>query len=78
MKLEGRKVFGFIIGMIVLSLMYVSLLIFAKDMLQLLGGYIIGAITTIILTFIGANSVDKIMKSVFYKKELDNDREEET
>ena len=75
MKLDSRKVFGFITGIAVFSLMYVSLLIFAKDLLNLLGGYIIGAITTIILTFISANSVDKVMKSIFYKKEL-NEKEE--
>ena len=75
MKIDGRKVFGFIVGITVFCLMFTSLLIFAKDLLPILGGYIIASITTIILTFVGANSVDKVMKSIFYKKELDEKEE---
>ena len=75
MKIDGRKVFGFIVGITVFGLMFTSLLIFAKDLLPILGGYIIASITTIILTFVGANSVDKVMKSIFYKKELDEKEE---
>ena len=76
MKLEGRKIFGFIIGMIVFVCMFVVLFLFGKEMLVSLGGYIIGSTLTLILAFMGYNSLDKIMKSIFYRKELHNEEEE--
>ena len=76
MKLEGRKIFGFIIGMIVFVCMFAVLFLFGKEMLVSLGGYIIGSTLTLILAFMGYNSLDKVMKSVFYRKELDNEEEE--
>jgi hypothetical protein len=71
MKMNGRKVFGFLIGCLILLIIWFSSIFLYKEILNSIGITIILAIPTLVGLLIGGNAIDKYTISKHYQKDLD-------
>lgn len=69
MKIAGRKVFGFIFIMIILSAIIFVLLFVNPELLKVMGTYIVGCMIAAFVILAGSNTADKFITSNFFVKE---------
>lgn len=69
MRLNSRKVFGFVIIISFLILIIILLLIFDREILKEHLGKIITALITAFIILVGGNSIDKATTSIWFKKD---------
>lgn len=72
MKMNSRKVMGFLIGCIIILIIWTTSLIFYKEILNTIGITIVLSIPGLLTVLIGGNSYDKKTISKDYRKELDD------
>lgn len=78
MKINGRKVYGFTIIIIILTGIIFTLIFVNPELLKVIGAYIISCMIAAFAILIGGNSADKYITSKHFIKEKWEKQDENT
>jgi len=77
MKIAGRKIFGFIIIIIILTGIFFTLLFKEPELLKSLGSPLLYSIISVFIIFVGGNISSKFIKSKWFQPGLCEKSEDE-
>jgi len=70
MKLSGRKVTAYVVTTLILCVMYFITLFIYPDVIEHVGTILVIMIFATSITFIGGNTLDKWIKSKYFRSEF--------